>query len=76
LVIGGTAVDQVFVDGGFGHNDIFMQLLAAALPQMKIYAASLAQATALGAAMAIHKDWNSRPMPAGLIQVKFIAGSK
>lgn len=72
LVINGTGIQNIFVDGGFSHNDIFMQLLARAMPGVELYAASLAQATALGAAMAIHKDWNKQPMPAGLIQMKFI----
>ena len=72
LVINGTGIQNVFVDGGFSHNDIFMQLLARVMPGVELYAASLAQATALGAAMAIHKDWNKQPMPAGLIQMKFI----
>jgi len=72
LVINGTGIQNVFVDGGFSHNDIFMQLLARAMPGVELYAASLAQATALGAAMAIHKDWNKQPMPAGLIQMRLI----
>jgi L-fuculokinase len=52
-------VKQLFVDGGFSKNDIFMQLLAQALPNISIFAADLAQASALGAAMAIHRHWNN-----------------
>ena len=54
LVIHNAPVKQLFVDGGFGKNEIYMNLLAKAFPEMEVYAASVAQATALGAALAIH----------------------
>jgi hypothetical protein len=47
-----------------------MNLLACAFPDMEIYAASMAQATALGAAMAIHRAWNSTPPVADIIELK------
>jgi sugar (pentulose or hexulose) kinase len=58
LVVRDTSVRQIFVDGGFGKNAVYMNLLAEAFPQMKVFAASLSQATALGTALAIHKVWN------------------
>jgi sugar (pentulose or hexulose) kinase len=58
IVLKGTYVKKIFVDGGFSNNSIYMQLLAAAFPGIEIYAASVAQATAMGAALAIHKQWN------------------
>ena len=70
LVIHNAPVKQLFVDGGFGKNEIFMNLLAKAFPEMKVYAASVAQATALGAALAIHEDWNTQNLPANLIDLK------
>lgn len=48
-----SAVRRIFVDGGFSANEIFLNLLAAAFPQMEIYAAEIAQATALGAALVL-----------------------
>ena len=54
LIIQGTAVKRIFVDGGFSKNSLFMHFLANAFPEMEVYAASMAQATALGAALAIH----------------------
>ena len=70
LVIHNAPVKQLFVDGGFGKNEIYMNLLVKAFPKMEIYAASVAQATALGAALAIHQDWNTRDLPANLIDLK------
>jgi sugar (pentulose or hexulose) kinase len=71
LVLNGSPVKRLFVDGGFGKNVIYMNLLAAAFPQMEIYAASMAQATSLGAALAIHKAWNKKPVPNTLIQLQY-----
>lgn len=63
-------VTRIFVDGGFGKNEIYMQLLANAYPDKKIYAASIPQATAIGAALAIHEHWNSMPVPDDIIELK------
>lgn len=63
-------VTRIFVDGGFGKNEIYMQLLANAYPDKKIYAASIPQATAIGAALAIHEHWNSMPVPHDIIELK------
>ena len=70
LAIGQSAVRRIFVDGGFSKNSIFMQLLAAAFPEMEVFAAEIAQATALGAALAIHEVWNPKPVPENLISLK------
>lgn len=70
LVLNGTAVKRIFVDGGFSKNVIYMNLLAAFFPELKVFAASMAQATALGTAMVIHRHWNSNPMPADMIKLK------
>ena len=71
LVIHNSPVKKLFVDGGFSKNSIFMNLLAENFPDMEVYAASMAQASALGAALAIHKNWNSKPIPNDLIDLKF-----
>jgi len=63
-------VKSIFVDGGFSQNEIFMRLLAKAYPGIKVYAASMAQASALGAAMAIHSAWNTKPLPENMIRLK------
>ncbi|HVW14698.1 MAG TPA: FGGY family carbohydrate kinase [Mucilaginibacter sp.] len=71
LVIRGTKVRRIFVDGGFSKNSIYMNLLAKAFPNLEIFAASMAQATAVGAAIAIHQCWNPKPLPADIIELKY-----
>lgn len=71
FVINGPAIKRLFVDGGFSKNVIYMNLLAQAFPDMEVFAASMAQATALGTALAIHDSWNRSPIPSDLIELKF-----
>jgi glycerol kinase len=59
------------VDGGFSRNVVFMNLLAMAFPQLEVYATSMAQATALGAALVIHQSWNKKPLPNTLIKLQY-----
>ena len=70
LVIHNAPMKKLFVDGGFGKNEIYMNLLAKAFPEMEVYAASVAQATALGAALAIHSDWNTKEIIDNLIDLR------
>lgn len=63
-------VKKIFVDGGFSRNPIYMHLLAMAYPQAEVYAASIAQASAVGAAMAVHTYWNKQSSPIELIELK------
>lgn len=75
LVLRGVAVKRIFVDGGFSRNPVYMHLLAAAFPDQEVYAASLAQATALGAALVLHPQWNKAPLLGGLLDVqRYTAG--
>ncbi|MBC9932617.1 FGGY-family carbohydrate kinase [Chitinophaga qingshengii] len=73
LVLGHTAVRRLFVDGGFARNSIYMHLLAKAFPEMDVYAATVSQASAVGAALVIHDSWNTQPVPADLVQLKHYA---
>lgn len=70
LVLSGTAVKQIFVDGGFGNNPVYMNMLESAFPQLKVYAAEVGQASALGAAMAIHQSWNRKAMPEDMVALR------
>lgn len=71
LVLDNDTVKRIFVDGGFSKNPIFMNLLAAAFPGIEVFAASVAQATAMGAALAIHKHWNTKSLPGDIIDLKY-----
>lgn len=70
LVLTGTNVRKIFVDGGFSNNPLYMQLLADAFPGMEVYAASVPQASALGAALVFHSHWNNIPVPTDLVGMR------
>lgn len=76
LVLKGSPVRNLYVDGGFAKNQIYMYLLAEAFPEMSIYAATVSQATALGAALAIHPSWNRHRIPKGLVELEQYAYDK
>jgi sugar (pentulose or hexulose) kinase len=76
LVLKGVSVKRMFVDGGFSKNGIFMHLLAISFPDMEVFAASMAQASAVGAALIIHKEWNTKPIPKDIIQLKYYSASQ
>ena len=73
LVLRGTSVTRIFVDGGFSKNTIYMNLLAMFFPTIEIFAASMAQATAIGTALSIHKAWNKKSIPNDIIELKYYA---
>jgi sugar (pentulose or hexulose) kinase len=70
LIMTTTYIERIFVDGGFSRNSIYMHLLAAAFPSVNLYAATVSQASAMGAAIVIHEHWNIRPLPHDLIELK------
>ncbi|HEY4195751.1 MAG TPA: FGGY family carbohydrate kinase [Mucilaginibacter sp.] len=76
LVLKNSPVKRIFVDGGFSKNSVFMHLLATSFPGMEVYAASMAQASAVGAALVIHPEWNSKPIPNDIIQLKYYSASQ
>jgi hypothetical protein len=56
LVLKNQPVKRIFVDGGFAKNEIFMNLIAKNFSPLPVFATSLAQASALGAAMIMKKE--------------------
>jgi sugar (pentulose or hexulose) kinase len=73
LVLNGSSVQKIFVDGGFSKNPIYMHLLSEYYNDMEVYAASIPQASAMGAALSVHQIWNSKPIPSDLISLKFFS---
>jgi glycerol kinase len=69
LVMAGTSVKKIFVDGGFSKNEHYMRGLVKAYPDRQIYAADVAQATALGAALSMHDKWNKGPVPDQILKM-------
>ena len=71
LVLKGSDIRRIFVDGGFSNNPLYMNLLASAYPQLEVYSASMSQATALGAALALHASWPQKPLPNDIIHLHY-----
>jgi sugar (pentulose or hexulose) kinase len=71
LVLKGTPVKRIFVDGGFGKNPIFMHMMADVFTDIEVYAASVAQASALGAALVLHEKWNKKVLSTDIIELKY-----
>lgn len=69
-------VRRIFVDGGFSKNPVYMNLLSAMFPGKEVFAATVSQATAIGAALAIHKHWNDQPVAPDMIGLKLYATTK
>jgi sugar (pentulose or hexulose) kinase len=76
MVLKGTMVKRIFVDGGFSKNSIYMHLLSMAFPAMEVFSASMAQASAVGAALVIHKEWNRKAIPNDIIQLKYYSTNR
>jgi hypothetical protein len=66
LLMNDAPVKQLLVDGGFSKNEWYMRLLARAFPSIEVYAAEVAQASALGAALMVYEG----EIPKNLIQLK------
>ncbi len=71
LILSHQPPRRIFVDGGFAKNELYMYMLAHAFPQQEVYAASVSQATAIGAALAIHAAWNPQPVRGDIVQLKY-----
>ncbi|MES2110550.1 MAG: FGGY family carbohydrate kinase [Bacteroidota bacterium] len=76
LVLKGTPVKRIFVDGGFSKNNVFMNLLAAEFNNLEVFAASMAQASAVGAALTVHSAWNGKAVPNDIIQLKYFSAGR
>jgi sugar (pentulose or hexulose) kinase len=72
LVIGKTGVSDIFVDGGFSKNDVYMHLRAEAFPDHRLHAANVPQASALGSAIIMHDCWNKEDIPKELVETRQI----
>ena len=53
-----------------------MNLLADQFPGIEVFAASMAQATAIGAGLAIHASWNKGGLPNNIIELKYFAANQ
>ena len=64
-------IQDLYVDGGFSKNEVFMQSMAFVFKNHRIYAAKVSQSTALGAAMVLQDNCKDKPVqPPELIETK------
>ncbi len=71
LILKNSNVKRIFVDGGFSKNSLFMNMLAQVFNEMEVFSATMAQASALGAALVIHDAWNKTNIPTDLINLNY-----
>ncbi|MEO5581952.1 MAG: carbohydrate kinase [Saprospiraceae bacterium] len=64
-------IKDLYVDGGFSKNEIFMKMLSLEFPETKVASAIVSQASALGAALVIHQHWNPGPLPDHPVEFKY-----
>jgi len=76
LVLKNSPVKKIFVDGGFSNNEIYMHLLSLVFREIEVYAATVAQASALGAALVLHNHLNKKTLPENFIQLKHYPAKK
>lgn len=69
-----SPVRNLYISGGFMHNEPFMALLQAYLPKWRLYRADNTNDSALGAALAIHARWQTQPIPRTLAHVHTYEG--
>ncbi|MBE0679850.1 MAG: hypothetical protein IH592_13905 [Bacteroidales bacterium] len=62
----------VYVTGGFARNDTFVRILAARMPDKRVFASAVENATALGAAMKIYESTFGTGLPAVYLGLKAI----
>lgn len=75
-VLGDKKIKNIYVDGGFSRNEIYMNLLAAAFPDNEILSSSMAQASGLGSALILHEIWNTKTVPENMIELKSYSGTE
>lgn len=66
------ATEIVYVTGGFARNDTFTRILAARIPEKRVYASTIEHATALGAAVTVYDDAFDTDLPPFYLGLKAI----
>lgn len=72
LAMGKNGPSRLFIDGGFARNKWYLRGLAAAFPEVQVFSAEVAQASALGAALALQAHWNPRLVPSTILELQRI----
>ena len=64
--------EVVYITGGFARNDSFVRLMAARLPDKRVFVSNIENATALGAAMTIYESVFGTGLPPVYLGLKAI----
>jgi sugar (pentulose or hexulose) kinase len=64
--------EVVYITGGFGRNDTFVRLLAARLPDKRVFTSEINDASALGTAMELYESAFGVSMPPVYLGLKAI----
>lgn len=64
--------DIVYITGGFALNDTFVRMLAARIPEKRVYASTIDYITALGAAMEVYSEAFDAELPPVYLGLKAI----
>lgn len=62
----------VYITGGFARNDTFVRVMAARMPDKRVFASTVDNATALGAAMNIYENSFGAQLPPAYLGLKAI----
>ncbi len=57
LAMGESKIKKIYIDGGFGANELYTQMLANKLSDMEIYSTSFSLGSALGAAIMVNDGY-------------------
>jgi sugar (pentulose or hexulose) kinase len=68
LILQNTS-ENIYVDGGFSRNKLFVPMLKKLYPDHRVSSAELHQASSIGAAIAIHQSWNKKLIQSNLIHL-------
>jgi hypothetical protein len=72
IVSEGDSTEIIYVTGGFARNDTFVRILAARIPDKRVYASTIENATSLGAAMEIFSETFDADLPPVYLGLKAI----
>jgi sugar (pentulose or hexulose) kinase len=64
IIVRENDIKNIYVTGGFAHNEVFVRLLATFYPEKRIFTADMKNATSLGAALVL-KDPGQPPSETG-----------
>jgi len=72
IVTDNEPAEIIYVTGGFARNDTFVSILAARIPEKRVYASTIENATALGAAMELFSETFNIDLPQVYLGLKAI----